>query len=122
MIQEIEGLKTKLKFEAFGDGGCLHGAEVEANVLGSAQDAAAGVTENLLRSWGGDGGDVPPIEELLGTSVGISNDVAVVLLKGNDIGGVIVGGETGCRQTCTDDADTSDLPSAQEFFLDAGPP
>ena len=113
MIQEIEGLKTKLKFEAFGDGGCLHGAEVEANVLGSAQDAAAGVAENFLRSGRGDSGEIPPIEKLLGTSVGISNDVAIVLFKGHNVGGVVVGRETRSWQTCADNTDTADLPSAQ---------
>ena len=121
MIQEVKCFKTELESEPFSDGGGLHEAEVEADVLWSAQDTASSVTENFLRSGRADSRSVPPIEKLFGTSIGISTNLTIVLLKSNYVGGVVIGRETRSWQARADNTDTTDLPSAKEFLHGARP-
>src|SRR6266705_6148527 len=93
VIQEVKCLETELQFEALGDGGGLHGAEVEAHVPWSAQDTAAGIAEDFLRSGKRNSGGVPPVQQLLGACVRVSGDVAIVLLESYEVDRIIAGVE-----------------------------
>src|SRR6266571_1957598 len=121
VIQQVEGLKPELEFELLGNGGGLHGAEVETHVLWTAQDAAAGITENFQVRRSRHGRRVPPVQELFGAIIRISGDVAVVLLEVDVADGPIAPGEARNRETRAHGADTANLPAGEHLLNRAGP-
>src|SRR5437667_3464154 len=121
MIQQVEGLEAELNLQAFGDRSRLHRAEVKADVFGSAQDTAARIAENFLGCGKQNRRRIPPVQKLLGTSVGIPADVAIVLLESDKVNCIIAGIETGNGQTCTCNADASNLPSAKQSLRRSRP-
>src|SRR5438552_18325733 len=89
MIQKVKSLEAELVFQPLGDGGGLHGAEVEAHILRPTQHAATGVAKDLLGRRDRESRQIPPIQETCWARVGIADQVTVVLSKVDLIDGVV---------------------------------
>src|SRR5215471_4791753 len=121
VIEKVERLKSELHFHPLREGEHLLRGEIKADELGTPERSPASIAKHLSIRGRTEGREVPIVQNVLWTAVGVAQQIAIVLFEIGVVDCRVARVQAGHCKSRSHHSNPADLPAAEQLVGRARP-